>query len=30
MKGDFMNDFDREFFTDMIERVINAYECGET
>ena len=25
-----MNEFDRDFFTDMIERVINAYNCDET
>ena len=30
MKGDFMNEFDRKFFIDMIERVISAYNCGET
>ena len=24
-----MNEFDRKFFTDMIERVISAYNCGE-
>ena len=25
-----MNEFDRKFFTDMIERLIKAYDCGET
>lgn len=24
-----MNEFDRKFFTDMIERLIKAYDCGE-
>jgi hypothetical protein len=25
----FMKQIDRVFFTDMIERIINAYKCGE-
>lgn len=25
-----MKQIDREFFTDMIERLLKAYECGET
>ena len=25
-----MKQIDREFFTDMIERLLKAYDCGET
>ena len=28
MKGDFMNEFDRKFFINLMERMIKAYDCG--